>query len=68
MKEKDWTGEKVPVIAHAEDLKHGVGAHFKLKARFEEEAIAKAQEILEAHHGNFLRASQGEYQLKFDRL
>jgi len=67
MKYFDWTGRKLSVTVQAMDLKHGVGAEFHIKARFQEEAEAKAMRVIEQHHGPLLRRSGGDIELRFIR-
>jgi len=66
MKRWDWTGRRVSVTAHCEDVRHGVGAHFNVKARFEEEAEEQARRIVEQHHGKLQRVSGGNYRIRFE--
>lgn len=68
MKSSDWNGYPKRVKAKCMDLKHGLGVEFRLKAHSEEEARTLVAQTLSTHHGPFIRKSDGDYRVVFERL
>lgn len=61
----DFKGERLPVLAHAFDLKRGLGVDVHLRAGTYSEALERLERKLQCNQA-FLRATGGKYQVKFD--
>lgn len=70
MKTYDWKGYQIPVLVECFRLnsRHSVGVEFKIRASYQDEAQAKADQIVLKHHKNFYDKCGGQYQTKFSRI
>lgn len=66
MKQSDWNGHRIPVLAHAYSLAKGVSADVYLRAANEEEAMARLNRKLECRQ-DFLKATGGVFDVQWLR-
>ena len=66
MKRHDWNGIKIPLVAHAFSLSKGIGLDIHINAATEDEARHLVERKLECRQ-DFLRQTEGHYDLKFAR-
>lgn len=67
MKSGDWNGHRITLKARCMDLKRGLGEEFYIRAVTEEQALQRTDAILKAFHPDFVRKTEGDYQVRFDR-
>lgn len=68
MKPKDWTGERIPVLARCFNPKQGLSVEFRIRAGTEDEAKTKADTIVRRSHNNFFERTHGNYNTRFAHL
>lgn len=69
MKNKDWDGHRLPLLVQVFKRNSGSeGLRFKIHAASREEADSEVHEVLEHHHGDFLRKTGGQFETHFSKL
>lgn len=67
MTPEDFKGYRLPILAHAFDLKRGLGVDVHLRAGTYQEALDRLERKLQCQQ-SFLRATGGQYQVRFELI